>query len=294
MRQTVGRRVFGGSVAGAVALALMLLSAAWLCGGCTEVPIVTQQLVIDEPLGSAAVTDIEIEMGAGKLTIGPGSSGLASGTISYNMQSWEPKVTRTERSLTVKQSARKDIAGLETRLVNEWRLQLGKAPMRLKVSAGAYEGEYDLGGLTLQKLTLRDGAAETRVSFNTPNPGQMESFEYTTGASSVTLTGLANANFRSMTLDGKAGDYSLDFSGDLRTDATVRVQAAAGRVRVLVPVATAARVTVKGSLNRVSTEGEWTVQGNAYSTAAAVTAVQAKMLRISVEMDVGSVTLVAK
>ncbi len=130
-------------------------------------------------------------------------------------------------SLTIKQNARKDVGGPLSRLVNDWDLQLGRAPLRLKITAGAYEGEYDLSGLTLQRLTLKDGAAQTRVSFNTPNPGQMESLEYETGASSVTLIGLANANFKTMTLDGKAGDYSLDFSGRLRTDATVKIKAAA-------------------------------------------------------------------
>jgi len=288
MRRRLGRRVVG------AAIAVVLLGAASLLGGCTEIPTVTQEVVVDEALGSAAVTDIDIEMGAGKLLVEPGATGLASGTIRYNMQSWEPQITRTDRSLTIKQGARKDVSGLQSKLVNEWHLQLGRAPMRLKVSAGAYEGEYDLGGLTLQKLTLKDGAAQTRLLFDTPNPGQMESLEYETGASSVTLIGLANANFKTMTLKGKAGDYSLDFSGDLRTDATVKVEAAAGKVRLVVPAATAARVTVKGSLNKVSTEGVWTMQGDAYTTTAVGTTGQGKTLRIAVEMDVGSVTLVAK
>lgn len=300
MKRTVGHGAGGILTAaaqrGAATLvgAAALLGAVFFLGGCTELPTVTQEVVIDEPLGSAAVTDIEIEMGAGKLTVTPGATGLASGTIRYNMESWAPKVVRTDRALTIKQGARKDLSGPHSKLVNDWDLQLGRAPMRLKVTAGAYEGEYDLSGLTLQRLTLKDGAAQTRVSFNRPNPGQMESLVYTTGASSVTLVGLANANFKSMTLDGKAGDYSLDFSGDLRTDATAKVEAAAGRVRLAVPAATPARVTVKGSLNKVSTEGEWNVQGDAYDTPAVAAVGQGKMLRISVEMDVGSVTLVAK
>jgi len=44
----------------------------------------------------------------------------------------------------------------------------------------------------------------------------------------------------------------------------------------------------------VSTEGVWTMQGDAYTTTAVGTTGQGKTLRIAVEMDVGSVTLVAK
>ncbi len=59
------------------------------------------------------------------------------------------------------------------------------------------------------------------------------------------------------------------------------------------PGTTPARVTVKGSLNKVSTEGAWTVQGDAYDTTAVETTGKGNMLRISVEMDIGSVTLAA-
>lgn len=291
-QEDMTRSIAGRAAFGAVIVATLLVIG-WILGGCTETPALTQELVIDEPLGATAITDVHIEMGAGRLAIEPGASGLASGVISYNIGSWKPKITRTDRSLTIKQNARKDVGGPLSRLVNDWDLQLGRAPLRLKITAGAYEGEYDLSGLTLQRLTLKDGAAQTRVSFNTPNPGQMESLEYETGASSVTLIGLANANFKTMTLDGKAGDYSLDFSGQLRTDATVKIKAAAGRVRVAVPGTTPARVTVKGSLNKVSTEGAWTVQGDAYDTTAVETTGKGNMLRISVEMDIGSVTLAA-
>ncbi|MCE5254726.1 MAG: toast rack family protein [Actinomycetia bacterium] len=274
--------------------AVALVGVACLSGGCTEQITVTQEFVVDESLGSAAVTDVEIEMGAGRLMLTPGATGLVSGTIRYNMESWKPKITRSDSRLSIKQGAPKDFSGLAGKVVNDWNLQLGKAPMRLKVSAGVYQGTYELGGLTLQKLTIKDGAAHTQVSFNIVNPGQMESLEYQTGASSVTLIGLANANFKTMKFKGGAGDYSLDFSGELRSDGTVEVEAGAGTVRIIVPAATPARVTVDASLAGVSTEGVWTVQGETYSTTAVGTVGRVKMLTIAVEMDVGSLRLIAK
>ncbi len=283
-------------VAAAGALTLVLVSLVWLAAGCGVDVGVTQQVKIDEPLGSAAVTDVVIAMGAGKLIIGPGAPALASGTIRYDVEPWKPVVTRTDSSLVIKQGSQKGVAGLGTDITNDWELQLGGAPMRLKITAGAYLGAYDFSGLTLQGLSIKDGAAKTQVLWNEVNPGQMESFTYTTGASTVTLIGLANANFKSMTFKGGAGSYSLDFSGDLRTSATAVVETGAGSVKIIVPPTTAAQVTVSGALNDVNPEGDWTKSqdGKSYSTAAARSTTPGKSLTIAVKVNVGAVTLVSK
>lgn len=280
--------------AGFLLVALGLSVVGWVVTACGIEIGVTQELVIDEPLGGAAVTEVEIQMGAGDLQLTPGSPGLASGTIRYNVPAWEPKVTRTDTRLSIKQSKSKSVSSFDAGIVNNWDLKLGKAPMRLRVSAGAYQGTYDLSGLTLLDLTIEDGAARTKVMFNSVNPAQMEKLSYKTGASSVTLIGLANANFKSMKFEGGAGSYSLDFSGQLRTDAKVEVEAGAGSLRLTAPASTAARVTLSGSLNDVDTEGDWTVSGDTYSTPAAITQGQGRLLTIAVKMSLGSVTLVAE
>jgi hypothetical protein len=146
----------------------------------------------------------------------------------------------------------------------------------------------------LQGLTVKDGAAKVRVSFNSPNPGQMERLQYETGASTVTLIGLADANFKTMDFKGGAGSYTLDFSGQLRTDATVRAKAGVGTMRIVVPAQTAARVTVEASLTDVSVEGSWTANGKTYSTPAAAGDQQAKVLNIVVDVSVGSLKLITK
>jgi hypothetical protein len=283
-----------GSAAGALLVALLMGGIAVAGAGCGIITGPTQQLNIDEPLGGAAVTDVEVTMGAGKLTLSPGSTGLVSGLIRYNVEKWKPTVDRTDSKLTIKQGSQKGLSGLGSDIVNEWELQLGSAPMRLKVSAGAYEGSYDLSGLVLQGLAVKDGAAKVQVMFNSPNPGQMDRLQYETGASTVTFTGLANANFKSMDFKGGAGSYSLDFSGQLRSDATVHAKAGAGSMRIVVPSQTAARVTVKTALTKVSVEGSWTINGKTYSTPAAGGGQQGKTLAIEVDMSVGSLKLVTQ
>lgn len=287
-REWIGRK------ARALLVALPAAGVALLALGCGVSVGPTQELVIEEPLGGAALTDVELTMGGGKLTLSPGSSGLVTGSIRYNVEEWKPTVERSDTQIKIKQGSRKGPSGFGGDTVNDWKLQLGNAPMRLKVSAGAYEGSYDLSGLVLQALTVRDGAAKAQVTFTSPNPGQMDRLEYETGASEVAFTGLANANFKTMEFEGGAGSYTFDFSGQLRTDERVRIKAGVGSVRIVVPLETAARVEVNTALTDISTEGTWTVSGRTYSTAAVGGERQTKTVTIVLDMSVGSLKLVTR
>lgn len=155
---------------GVVAVLLLVVPALLLAGCGEEAAIVTQELVIDEPLGSAAVTDVKIDMGAGKLALAPGVAGLVSGTVRYNRESWKPAITRSDKNLTIKQRGPRDLHVLGGEMINEWNLALGRAPMRLEVNAGTHEGTYELGGLTLQKLVIKDGVSKTRGVFQRGQP----------------------------------------------------------------------------------------------------------------------------
>lgn len=264
-----------------------------LAAGCGVNIGPTQAVTIDEPLTGAGVTDITLSMGAGKLSVSAGAAGSVAGSIRYNVEPWKPVITRSDNSVTIKQGSQRGPSGLGTGVINDWTIRLGKSPINLKVTAGAYEGTYDLTGLTLQGLTIKDGAAKTQVIFNSPNLGQISDFAYSTGASEVSMTGLANANFKSMEFSGGAGSFSLEFSGQLRTDATVRVKAAVGTVKLTVPQAIAAVVTVEGSLNKVSEQGSWVTNGKTYSTPASAGG-SGKTLTIKVDMNVGSLKLITE
>ena len=279
------KTVIIGTSAIALALATVLMA------GCGIGLGPTQEVTINEPLGSAAVTDVVLGMGAGKLTVQPGADGLASGLISYNVPAWKPVVTRTDSSLTIKQGSTKGLPGVGSDIVNDWNLKLGSPPLRLTVTAGAYEGSYDLGGLSLQKLSIKDGASKSNVTFSAPNLSQMESLTYDTGASSVTMTGLGDANFKKLDFKGGAGSFTLDFSGQLRTSGAANITAGVGTVHIIVPSATAAKVQVKGALSSVTHEGAWVITNKTYATPAAGGGQQGKLLTITVDMSVGSLTL---
>jgi hypothetical protein len=173
---------------------------------------------------------------------------------------------------------------------NEWDLQVSDAvPLYLRVEAGAYRGTWNLGGLRLRRLDIVEGATETEYSFDRPNPEAMEELNITTGASRVRLRNLANANFRQMGLDAGIGEYTLDFGGQLRQSADVRIRTGVSTVRLSLPQTTPARVRLRGALRTVEIDGEFQRDGDDYMTPGWANA--ANRLDILVEMGLGTLTL---
>ncbi len=284
----------GRSLAVVVVTSALLMGVALILAGCGPSVGATQTVVLDVPLASAAVTDVQLVMGAGSLKVAPGATGLISGTIRCNVEEWLPDIKRSDTRVLVQQKSRDAVSEAVGSTVNDWDLQLGKSPMRLSVVAGAYEGSLDLSGLTLQELSVEDGAASTQIRFSSANPGQMERLRYKTGASTVSLLGLANANFKSMEFTGGAGTYSLDFSGQLRTKATARVVVGSGTMRIQVPADTAAVVKVSGSQTAIDLQGQWVTKGTTHSTPAVEGAEDGKILTIELKMGSGTATLVLR
>lgn len=244
---------------------------------------------IDESV-SSGIEDVvlRLDIGAAEVEIGSGAKNLVNGTVTYNVAGWEPKVNWDGDELTIKQETQ-GIKGLpSTKITNQWDLQLGgSVPTSLIINAGAYSGKIELGGLPLNSLSIEDGASTNTVQFSSPNAIPMESFTYNTGASTITLKNLANANFAEMNFSGGAGSYELDFSGELQRDAEVDIEAGVSTIRIVVPEGTSAEIKVNGEMKNVNTTGTWTVNGSRYSTEGS-----GPMLEINVNMNLGSLELV--
>ena len=186
------------------------------------------------------------------------------GTAVYNIPDLKPQVITQGSSIEVKQGDFKSLAYPKD-LKNVWDLKLGSTPMDLTINAGAYKGTYELGGTSLTGLTIKDGASSVNLSFSKPNPSQMTVFRYETGASSVKLKGLANANFTTMIFNSGAGDYTLDFSGTLQRDATVTITSGISNLILVVPDGVKANVTVESGASNVNAGSEWSQNGNQYT-----------------------------
>ena len=250
----------------------------------------TETNVIDVPApDSEQVTEVTLEFGAGELIIGSGDSEfLVSGSATYNVEEFEPEVTITESKVKISQQVDDInlIPVIGDDLENRWDLSLGSYPMELDIAAGGYQGEFDLGGIPLHELRIAEGAAKTDLSFSELNPVEMDTLRYDTGASQATLTSLANANFRDMDFRSGAGDYRLDFSGDLQRDANVSIKSGLSSIVIIVPEGTPATVHFEGGLVNVERSGSWRMSGGVYTLSG-----EGPELTITVEMGAGNLEL---
>jgi hypothetical protein len=277
-----------------ILITITLLASTLACGVTINVPSAqtgpTRTLEISETLpADLGVTELTIEMAAGTLNIGPASDDKLSGRVDYNVSEWIPTITRDPNSLRLSQLHDKSFGNFTGNdVINDWDLKIGnEVPLDLTVNAGAYKGRLDLSGLKLRRLEINDGASDSDVKFNLPNPETMEKLVYRTGASKVNLYGLANANFTSMSFDGGAGDYLLDFSGTLNQDASVIVHTGVSSLTIIIPAGMHAVITNNGAISNVNPSGTWTVNNKVYEASG-----EGHTLTILVELAVGSLKLV--
>jgi hypothetical protein len=209
-------------------------------------------------------TRLSLSFGAGDLTLSPGAKNLVDGTAVYNVAELKPEVVEDDAEIEIKQG---DFEGLPPfdGMRNEWDLKLSEAPMDLVIGAGAYNGEMELGGLALKSLTISDGAADVELSFSERNLVEMSQFNYTTGASSVRKEGLANANFKTFVFNSGAGNYTLDFSGDLQRDATVSIDSGLSDLTLVIPQGVNALVTIDSALADIDFDDGWSQSGKVYT-----------------------------
>jgi hypothetical protein len=253
----------------------------------TPGPTVTDQINVSLPADTSKAVDLTLDFGAGKLDLHPGSSALVTGTATYNVADFKPEITIDGSSVQIVQGNWK-LNGIPnfTNLKNEWDLSLGTLPLNLTVEAGAYKAEYELGGLALTNLTIKDGAAESKLNFSSPNLAELKLLKYETGASNVSLTGLANANFDNLELNCGAGNYTLDFSGSLQHAGSVTVQTGVSNMTLVIPSAVAAQITVQGGLSNVSHDSAWKQNGNTYTQAGT-----GPQLTVVINIGAGNLTL---
>jgi len=223
--------------------------------------LVTDNILVQAP-SPGETTDVLIEFGAGELYIQPdGSNALIQGTATYNIEDLKPQITTSGRDVHLDQgSFEYEFTGLPnfSDIENTWDLQFSSQPINLEVRAGAFKGDFEFGNMAIHELKIFGGASSLNLAFSRPNLVPMGQFKFTSGASNVELTGLANANFSLMNFQGGGGSYKLDFSGQLLRDATIEIDGGLSNFSLVVPQGIPAIVTVSSNLTNVSTSGTWT------------------------------------
>jgi len=250
-------------------------------------PTVTDQIDVPLPVDAAKTVDLSLKFGAGTLKLRSGADGIVSGTAAYNISDFKPTVTATGSIVTIEQGNWR-LTGIPdiTNIKNEWDLALGNVPLSLTIDSGAYQGEYELGGLALTNLTISDGAADVKLNFASPNLAEMSLLSYSTGASNVSLTGLGNANFASLEFDSGAGNYTLEFSGQFQRNGSVHIGTGVSNLTLVIPSGVPAQITVDGGLSNVTHNSGFTKNSNVYTQSGS-----GPQLTIVVEIGAGNLTI---
>jgi hypothetical protein len=269
---------------------LVLALASLACGITVDLP--QQAKVGPEIKDSITVADpksdeaqLGLSFGAGDLTISTGAKNLVDGTVLYNVRDLKPEITSQNGEIEIKQGNFEGLPPFEG-MKNKWDLKLGKTPMDLRIAAGAYDGILELGGLSLKSLTIQDGASNVELSFSEPNLVEMSLFSYTTGASDVTMDGLANANFKTFIFNSGAGDYTLDFSGEMQRDATVSIDSGFSDLNLIIPESMNAVVTIDSALADINVGSSWSQKNNVYTQEG-----EGHTLTIVINMGAGNVSI---
>ena len=254
----------------------------------TPGPMLTDQINIPVPAGTASSADLSLAFGAGTLKVHPGSgSALVSGTAAYNIRDFKPVVSVNGSSARIEQgnwhlNGIPDLSNIK----NTWDLSLGKQPLDLRIEAGAYQAEYQFGGLAMTNLTIKDGASAVKMDFASPNLAEMSLLSYETGASNVSLTGLGNANFSSLLFHSGAGNFTLDFSGALKRDGSVDIETGISNMTLVIPSGVPVQLTVNGGLSNVTYDSGWSRNGSLYTQSGS-----GPQLTIVVQIGAGNLTL---
>jgi hypothetical protein len=268
------------------------------CGFTVNLPIETviktgptdvQEIRVPELGNSGDIAEITLAFGAGELHLSSGAKdALVEGTASYNVFDLKPEIEITDNRIQIS-NGNLEINGIpsfDEKLENTWKLDLGSDPIDLSIKAGAYKGEFDLGDLNLVNLHITDGAADVELDFSEPNLTDMRTLRYESGASNIKMTNLGNAHFSTLIFQGGAGNYELDFSGDLQADAEVFIETGLSSITLTVPSNFNVQLKVEGGLSNVSPHGDWEGSGSRYSLDG-----DGPTLIIDVEMGAGNLDL---
>ncbi len=151
-------------------ITLVLLVALLLTGCNSQVKVGALQTESQSvELGNAESVRVEIDMGAGDLTLTGGAEKLMEADFTYNVARLKPNVDYTDGTLVVRQP---EVNGFPSLLGiadfrNEWGVRLFDAvPMDLSVVMGGGTSDLQLAGLSLTKLDVTLGAAAGTIDLS--------------------------------------------------------------------------------------------------------------------------------
>ncbi|HZK11682.1 MAG TPA: toast rack family protein [Atribacterota bacterium] len=219
--------------------------------------VIAYESMADEENGENRVIPLEevdslkmtIKFGAGKLDLISGEEDVFVGNFQCDKSILKPniqyEILGETGILNLSQSIKKDL-DLPFPYKNSWHLELPSGiPLQLYINTATYSGDIDLTNLQIENFYLNSGAGKTNILFNQPNLINLKNISVKTGASTIKMLGLANANFSEMNFTGGAGSYFFDFSGKLTIKSKVNIDAGAAKIILKIPSTVGTKIMIK-------------------------------------------------
>jgi len=244
------------------------------------------------PFPEATDRSLRLALGACKLRVTPGGAEpWVVGTYRDQSNSLPPLVQQEGGEARIMQNYQSfNPLGLFTS-TPQIDLLLGKAQAyTLSVELGASENVFDLGGVPLTRIMMKQGAGKVDFNFSAPNPQPMSLLRVEAGATALEMRNLANANFTEMSVEGGAAGYKFDFGGTLTRDAHVRLTTGMSGMEISVPATTAAKIKAEIVLGGLNIGDGFTKKDGAFWTEAAIKG-QTPMLTIDANISLGGLTI---
>lgn len=199
---------------------------------------------------------VKIEFGAGELNLGESrSEKILEAEVSYDPSysdfffDYQKSKNEGELFMGTELEEEKGVNLGDVKERNWWDLKFtDKIPINFQIDVGAAESELDFTGLKIKDLDIDLGAAKGVIMFRKPNPERISRMSIDAGACKLEMEGLGNANFKEMDFDGGIGDFTLDFSGELKHRAFVAIDMGLGRLTILLPQDIGVKIESKDSI----------------------------------------------
>lgn len=205
--------------------------------------------VHDEPvsidLGNVKRANVQLDLGAGELTVRSGVGKLLRGRFEYNVAAWKPEVTYSASGSSADLTIRQPHGGGgfgNTR--NTWDLELNdRVLLDFTLNCGAGQSKLEMGDLDLQHVAVKFGAGQVDLDLR-GKPTHDYDVDISGGVGQATVRVPVDAGVRAEAHGGigqinvtgleKHGDhYENSLYGNSKVNVRLQVQGGIGEIRII-------------------------------------------------------------
>lgn len=224
-----------------------------------------------KPDGASSV-HASFSMGAGKITLSGGATGLMDACFKYDIESLKPIINYQVKSqkgeLKVEQPENSRSFNTDNTKY-EWKIKLNeRMPLDMTLKLGVGESFIELGKLNIRNISIKAG----------------------TGLMFLDFTGFPSA--RKLDIETGAGKSTIDLSGKWKQNLKVYITCGVGKTRLILPEKTGTIIRIRQGIGSVKAKGFQETEKDIYKNRSFNKTKTS--LDISVKAGIGQVELLNK